>query len=206
MAWKGTPLIAAVQGVYNRGGIVGGTSAGLAILGERIFDGKLASSEEVTTAALLQDPDNPHVTMTEDLFEFPPLDDVITDTHFHERDRFGRLVALMARQPGGRILGIGVDEQTALCIDRHGIGHLVRNRLGQGAAYLLRGQGGQVKPGEALGPVTVHVTRLDNTDDSPSLFDFRTWQGEGCGEYDVTIDMAKGDVYSVDPYRGRDRI
>jgi cyanophycinase len=202
VAWKGSALIAAVQAVFNRGGVVGGTSAGLAILGERIFDGKLASSDEVTTQALLRDPSNPHVTMTEDLFEFPPMDDVITDTHFHERDRFGRLVTLMARQPGGRILGIGVDEQTALCIDRHGIGHLERTRPGEGAAYLLRGQGSQVKSGEPLGPVTVHVTRLDNTDSAHSLFDFRTWQGQGCVEYDVTVDVSHASVYSVDPYEG----
>jgi beta-aspartyl-peptidase (threonine type) len=202
VAWKGSALIAAVQAVYARGGIVGGTSAGLAILGERIFDGRLAASDEVTTPALLGDPDNPHVTMTEDLFEFPPLDDVITDTHFHERDRFGRLVTLMARQPGGRILGIGVDEQTALCIDRLGLGHLERTRPGQGAAYLLRGRGGQVRPGEPLGPVTVRVTRLDSTDATASLFDFRTWQGRGCVEYDVTVDATQEGVYSVDPYGG----
>lgn len=202
VAWKGTALIAAVQAVYNRGGIVGGTSAGLAILGERIFDGKLASSNEVTTSALLENPANPHVTMTEDLFEFPPLDDVITDTHFHERDRFGRLVTLMARQPGGRVLGIGVDEQTALCIDRNGIGHLERTRPGEGAAYLLRGQGGLVEPGHPLGPVRVRVTRLDSTDATHSLFDFRTWKGQGCVEYDVTVDATGTSIYSVDPYLG----
>lgn len=202
VAWKGSALIAAVQAVYTRGGIVGGTSAGLAILGERIFDGKAASSDEVTTPALLRDPGNPHVTMTEDLFEFPPLDDVITDTHFHERDRFGRLVTLMARQPSGRILGIGVDEQTALCIDRDGRGHLERTRPGIGAAYLLRGEGSQVEMGQSLGPVTVHVTRLDSTDAVHSLFDFRTWHGEGCVEYDVTINGKDSSVYSVDPYEG----
>lgn len=202
VAWKGTTLIAAVQSVYDRGGIVGGTSAGLAILGERIFDGKRASSDEVTTQALLHDPGNPHVTMTDDLFEFPPLDDVITDTHFHERDRFGRLVTLMARQPGGRILGIGVDEQTALCIDREGIGHLERTRPGVGAAYLLRGQGSLVRPGEPLGPVTVHVTRIDDTDGTHSFFDFRTWRSRGCTEYDVTVDVTHTGVYSVDPYAG----
>jgi cyanophycinase len=202
VAWKGSSLIQAVQSVYNRGGVVGGTSAGLAILGERIFDGKFATSDEVTTSALLRDPSNPHVTITEDLFEFGALDDVITDTHFHERDRFGRLVTLMARQPGGRILGIGVDEQTALCIDRNGTGHLERIRTGEGAAYLLRGQGGQVKPGEPLGPVTVHVTRIDSIDKTLSWFDFRTWQGQGCVEYDVTVSGDDSGIYSVDPYSG----
>jgi cyanophycinase len=202
VAWKGSELIAAVQAVYDRGGIVGGTSAGLAILGERIFDGKLATSREVTTQALLRDPDNPHITMTEDLFEFPPLDDVITDTHFRERDRFGRLVILMARQPRGRILGVGVDEQTALCIDRNGMGHLERTRPDAGAAYFLKGLGSQVQLDEPLRPVTVHVTRLDCTDPARSWFDFRTWQGQGCAEYDVTVDVAQPGIYSVDPYEG----
>jgi beta-aspartyl-peptidase (threonine type) len=202
VAWKGTALIAAVQAVYNRGGIVGGTSAGLAILGERIFDGKVASSAEVTTRALVSDPDNPRVTQTDDLFEFPPLDDVLTDTHFHERDRFGRLVTLMARQPEGRILGIGVDEQTALCIDRQGIGHLERVRPGIGSAYLLRGQGHQVLPGQPLPPVTVHVTRLDSTDAGHSVFDFSAWRGLGCVEYDVTVSGRDEAIYSVDPYAG----
>lgn len=200
VAWKGSVLIASVQAVYERGGIVGGTSAGLAILGERIFDGRQASSDEVTTAALLRDPANPHVTMTEDLFEFPPLDDVITDTHFRERDRFGRLVVLMARQPPGRILGVGIDEQTALCIDRDGIGHLERSRPGAGAAYAVRGEGGRVQPGRPLGPLTVHVTRLDHTDAAHQFFDFRTWQGQGCAEYDVAV--AQSGVFSVDPYVG----
>lgn len=202
VAWKGTELIAAVQAVFDRGGVVGGTSAGLAILGERIFDGRLATSREVTTQALLRDPDNPHVTMTEDLFEFPPLDDVITDTHFRERDRFGRLVTLMARQASGRILGIGVDEQTALCIDRNGLGHLERTRPDAGAAYILRGQGSQVQAGKPLQPVTVHVTRLDNIDPIQCHFDFRAWQGEGCAEYDVTVDATTPGIYSVNPYEG----
>lgn len=202
VAWQGSSLIEAVQAVYNRGGVVGGTSAGLAILGEHIFDGKVASSDEVTTKALLADPDNPHVTMTEHLFEFPPLDNVITDTHFRERDRFGRLVTLMARQHSGRILGIGVDEQTALCIDRAGNGHLERSRAGKGAAYLLRGHGHQVEKGAPLGPVTVHVTRIDSTNTAPSSFDFRTWRGHACDDYKVTVDATHAGPFSVDPYDG----
>lgn len=202
VAWKGSALIDAVQAVYNRGGIVGGTSAGLAILGGHIFDGKIASSDEATTDALLNDPSNPHITMTEHLFEFPLLDDVITDTHFHERDRFGRLVTLMQRLPSGHLLGVGVDEQTALCIDRNGNGHLERSRKGEGAAYLLRGRHVQVKAGEPLHRVTVHVTRIDSTDPEHMSFNFRTWRGHGCAQYDVVVDASKSDAYSVDPYKG----
>jgi cyanophycinase-like exopeptidase len=42
--WKGSPLIASVQRLYDRGGVVGGTSAGLAILGEYVYDSVAADA------------------------------------------------------------------------------------------------------------------------------------------------------------------
>jgi len=92
--------------------------------------------------------------------------------------------------------------RTAPCFDGLGIGPPEGVRPGQGSAYRRRGRGGQVRPGEPLGPVTVRVTRLDSTDAATSLFDFRTWRGRGCGEYEVTVDAAQDGVYSADPYGG----
>ncbi|HXN09239.1 MAG TPA: hypothetical protein VN860_06220, partial [Candidatus Acidoferrales bacterium] len=49
--WKGTPLAAAVQRVYDRGGVIGGNSAGLAIQGEWVYDSDAADvvDRELTT-------------------------------------------------------------------------------------------------------------------------------------------------------------
>ncbi|MDB4937857.1 MAG: Peptidase family, partial [Labilithrix sp.] len=50
VGWNSTPLMASVANVYQRGGIVGGTSAGSAILGQYIFDAIAAGSSTVATA------------------------------------------------------------------------------------------------------------------------------------------------------------
>ncbi len=198
VAWKGTALVNAVQKVYNRGGVVGGTSAGLAILGEHIFDGRVGSSRQVTTDALVRAPDSPAASFTDELLALPPLRDAVTDTHFRERDRFGRLVVFLARQKEPRVLGIGVDEKTALVIDRHGVGRLTRED-GGGNAYLIATRGGQVRAGRPLGPVTTRVTRLD---DPRTSFDFSAWTGTA-DSYEVVVDGRRRPIYSVDPYTGR---
>ena len=40
------------------------------------------------------------------------LPDVVVDQHFRERDRYGRLIALIAQSPS--LLGVGIDEDTAV--------------------------------------------------------------------------------------------
>jgi len=89
------------------------------------------------TRALL-DPYNQYMTMERDFFDFGPLAGVVTDTHFAERDRMGRLVAFVARPIADgwsrAPIGIGVDEATALVIDATGAGTV----LGAGAVYVLR--------------------------------------------------------------------
>jgi cyanophycinase len=61
------------------------------------------------------------------------LGDVIIDQHFMERGRFGRLMGAVAQNP--KNLGIGIDEQTAIVVER-GNGFYV---LGSGAVYVIDG-------------------------------------------------------------------
>ncbi len=64
------------------------------------------------------------MTLDSGFLDLPFLDDVVTDTHFFERNRFGRLITFLVRaRHEGRIadpLGIGVDENTMLCIEADG--------------------------------------------------------------------------------------
>ncbi|MEM6292976.1 MAG: cyanophycinase [Myxococcota bacterium] len=121
--YANSPLAEAVQSVYERGGVIGGTSAGLAILGEFVF---AAYEGTVYPDEVLEDPYNMYTTMDEGPFAFAPLQGVVTDSHFYERDRMGRLLGFMARiaQDGWNPdpVGIGVDEVTALVIDPEGVG------------------------------------------------------------------------------------
>ena len=58
---------------------------------------------------------------------------VIIDQHFMERGRLGRLLGAVAQNP--KNLGVGIDEQTAIVVER-GNGFYV---LGSGAVYVIDG-------------------------------------------------------------------
>ena len=120
--WSGSRLQAAVQAAINDRHVpVGGTSAGLAILGEYVFTAKFGG---VTSAEALGDPFVPSVAIAERPFlNVPFLSNLITDQHFRERDRMGRALTFMARishrrtSGGPTIKAICVDERTSLLVD-----------------------------------------------------------------------------------------
>lgn len=134
--FQGTPLEAAVQGVYARGGAVGGTSAGLAIQGDYAYDA-CASASGVSSATALANPYSKEVTFTNDFLDFAPLTGLITDSHFVTRDRMGRLMVFLARQIAdgetGAAWGLGVNEETSVVVDAAGTATVV----GNGPVYLV---------------------------------------------------------------------
>ncbi|HQW08424.1 MAG TPA: cyanophycinase, partial [Steroidobacteraceae bacterium] len=92
--WKGTPVAAALDAHVAAGKPLGGTSAGLAILGEYLYgamdDGSITSPEAMA------DPLGPAVTLEGDFLHLALLRGIVTDTHFKERNRQGRLLAFLA--------------------------------------------------------------------------------------------------------------
>ena len=122
--WKDTEVENLLNHHINvKQAVIGGTSAGMAVLGTSYFsalNGGLYSSEA------LEDPYNTYMTFGHnDFLEVPLLENTITDTHFSERDREGRLLTFMARmnnELGERSFGIACDEYTAVCIDSSGLG------------------------------------------------------------------------------------
>lgn len=119
--WGGTPVVDAINDHIIAGKPVGGTSAGLAILGEFSYT---ALKDSATSQAVLKDPFHEDITIERNLLRIPMLRNVITDTHFMERRRLGRLITFLARiqndYPGIQPIGIGVDESTALGISGNG--------------------------------------------------------------------------------------
>lgn len=123
--WKGTPLAQALDAHVRAGKPLGGTSAGLAILGAWSY-GALDGGSMVSEDAL-RDPLNPGMTLVDDFLQMPFLERIFTDSHFGVRNRLGRLIAFVAdaRVRGGKdIVGLGIDEGAALCVDGDGIGRL----------------------------------------------------------------------------------
>ncbi len=140
--WKGTPVAEALDAHVRAGKPIGGTSAGLAILGEYLYgamdDGSLRSPEA------LADPLGPANTIEADFLHIERLKGVVTDTHFKERDRLGRLFAFLAKAetmtgtPRRGLIGLGVDESAALAVEADGSGRIYATDPG-GIAWLVRG-------------------------------------------------------------------
>ncbi|MCO6483852.1 MAG: cyanophycinase [Flavobacteriales bacterium] len=120
--WRGSPVAGHVnQAIAQRNVAVGGTSAGMAILGSHYFT---AQNGTVSSATALADPYAPSVTVSDVPFLVVPfLHHVITDTHYDDPDRRGRhtvFLARMAADQGIRAQGIACNEYVAVTIDPGG--------------------------------------------------------------------------------------
>lgn len=119
--WQGTPVAKALDAHVAAGKPIAGTSAGLAVLGGTAYGATDGGS--IDSFKALSDPLGDAVTLVRDLLHMPRLAHVVTDTHFNQRDRLGRLIAFVAkaRALGDKTaIGLGVDEKGALCVDADG--------------------------------------------------------------------------------------
>lgn len=207
VAWGATPLMAAVSAVYRRGGVVGGTSAGCAILGQYVYDAISAGSRAVTSRTALSDPFDPDISFSRRLFAFPELAGVITDTHFSARDRMGRLTSFVARQHADgvvtrrppEVLGVGVDEGAALVIDKNMQGRLLQQRSAASVHIVRGGPADTIAAGQALLYRSVSVLRLQ--DPTQDVWNFRSWCGAGAA-FSLSVDgNAAVPLKPADPYR-----
>jgi len=140
-----TGIEAKVRALYERGGVVAGTSAGASVMSDTML--VKGTSKETHRIG--------------DLHMSPGLGlirDVIIDQHFAERGRFGRLIGAVAHNP--RVLGIGIDEDTAAIVEDG------RMRIvGDGGVYVVDGTSvshcnlAEARPDVTLSMhnVTVHV-------------------------------------------------
>lgn len=132
--WMGTEVQAAVQRAYDRGAIIGGTSAGLAIMGEKIYDPDNVGS--LTSTQALVNVQHPNLMISDGMFDIDFMKGIITDTHFEERDRIGRSLAFLLNEKDGLsepTMILAINERTSLFIDRNGLGTV----KGRSAVYLM---------------------------------------------------------------------
>ncbi len=93
--WQGTPVEDGLHALVARGGALGGISAGMAVLGGGYF---AAGNGTVYSDEALADPYDEDVDVRHgDFLELPHLSNTITDTHFDDPDRRGRLFTFLAR-------------------------------------------------------------------------------------------------------------
>jgi cyanophycinase len=93
------------------GVVVAGTSVGASILSTLMMAGGTGVGGDSNGAAARKG-------MVDVVAGFGLLQDIIIDQHFSQRGRLGRLLSVFAGTPG--LVGLGLDEDTAVLIDREG--------------------------------------------------------------------------------------
>ena len=110
-----TPVLDAVWEVYQSGGVIGGTSAGAAIMSEAMIGGgnSLSALEHGVITDYQGDdfPEDNGVLLSKGFGFFPAG---IVDQHFDTRARIARLAVVLMKEKPRFVLGFGIDENTAL--------------------------------------------------------------------------------------------
>jgi cyanophycinase len=193
--WQDTPVQDALNRHIASGKPIGGSSAGLAVLGEFSFSSMI---DTIHSPAALADPYGNKVTISRDFLRIPLLAGIITDTHFAKRDRMGRLLVFLARilQDGwaARVRAIAVEQDAAVLLEPDGRAKVI----GSGPAYFLEAKSSPAlckrqRPLSFSG-ITVHRAP------SGALFNVKDWKGTGGDDYRLSV--VNGEVKALGSNHG----
>jgi cyanophycinase len=185
--WKDTPVQAGINAAIQRGVPIGGTSAGLAVMGEWAYsaEGDKPDDPNLDAKTALANPIGPRVTLVRGFLDIPILKGIVTDTHFVKRNRMGRLLAFLSRiktlAATQEIRGIGVEQGAAVLVEPDGRA----NVIGKGAVYLVM----PIPPVPALSSdrplakAAYHVVKIS----SGSSFDLKQWKADAA-PYTLTVE------------------
>jgi len=151
----GTPLQKVIMEKYCAGAVVGGTSAGAAIMSKIMLTGDDRNGKESLSEM------GAGCYVTREGMGFLP-EPIIIDQHFIKRNRQNRLISLAMTFPDH--LGIGVDETTALVV-RDGKATVA----GANGVLVFDPRGMRLKDGSFTG-LTLHFLRPGGT------IDLATWK------------------------------
>ncbi|PYP80627.1 MAG: cyanophycinase [Gemmatimonadetes bacterium] len=151
-----TPVFSRVQEIFEGGGVIAGTSAGASAMSETMLVANNGEASYRIKSALLMAPG------------LGLAQDMLIDQHFAERGRMARLIGAVSQNP--RVLGIGIDEDTAIIVE-HNRSFRV---LGAGAVYVVDGS-------------TVSYSNLGEEDSERTL-----------SSYDIKVHMlSQGDRFDL---------
>jgi cyanophycinase len=105
-----TLALRVIERRYEQGAVVGGTSAGAAVMTATMLTGERRTS----AGRINEDPNALAPKSTEVALGFGFLPGAIVDQHFSRRSRDNRLVSAVLDHPN--LLGVGIDEETALVV------------------------------------------------------------------------------------------
>ncbi len=157
---RGTRVEAAIRSRWRDGAVVGGTSAGAAVMSTPMITGDERKVGGARPPADPKDSLSAFMTIarddiiTEDGFGLIP--GAIVDQHFIRRRRANRLISIVLEHP--TLVGVGIDESTALEVDPDGSWSV----LGESAAVVFDARRAAVTPpgAAALGAADVRMSVL----------------------------------------------
>ncbi len=200
--WQDTPVEDAINHVAAKPAPIGGTSAGMAVLGEFVY--AAMSEASLTAEHALADPFHEDLTLARDFLALPALASILTDQHLQERDRIGRTVAMLARlvhdgwTPQAR--AIAADRETSLHVDpATGMAQVFATADHETPyVYFMRTTAGPdaCEAGQPLTIRGVDVYRIG----PGGLFDLEEWTGKDGIAYTLSVDAGKlfssrGEIY-----------
>lgn len=200
--WKDTPIEAAINFVASKPAPIGGTSAGMAIMGQ--FINSAMGRSTLTSSMALANPFDPNLTLDRDFVALQGLEGIITDQHLIERDRIGRTMAFLARlvNDGWTTTGkaIAADRKTTAIVNPANRNVEVIAVPGHPTPYVyfMRTPGPPevCQPGTPLTFRNVSIYRI-----APGgSFDLDTWRGTGGIAYTLSAEAgvlvsSNGSIY-----------
>ena len=187
-AWMSTPVQDALNAHIAAGKPIGGTSAGLAVMGQYIYSaqGDAPDDDDLQSSQTLANPYFARVTVRRDFLKIDLLQNTLTDTHFAKRDRMGRTLTFLARimkdgwSPGPR--EIAVDEKSAVLVEPNGKARVIGSGKG---AYFLSVRGGPEICRENT-PLTFRDIAVYRGP-SGATFNLKDWKGKGGESYSLSV-------------------
>lgn len=105
-----TPVYNSIHKAFQNGSIIAGTSAGAAVMSEKMITGNQKLEKEYSGTF-----DNIRFDNLETTPGLGLVTTAIIDQHFLRRSRYNRLISAMVEFP--HLTGIGIDESTAIIVD-----------------------------------------------------------------------------------------
>jgi len=146
--WQDSPMLDLLNDLISDKQItIGGTSAGMAVLGEVVFS---AEEGTVWSSEALGNPYHFRVKLEKDFLDVPFMQQTVTDSHYNRihddgMDRHGRHVTFMARMVADWDMdarGIAANEYTAIAVDETGKARVFGHPNFDDYAYFLQKYGG----------------------------------------------------------------
>jgi cyanophycinase len=115
----GTKAIDSIERRYREGSVIGGTSAGASVMSSVMLTGKRRTPKSPEDQEL----QNIALGMQEVSEGFGFFKGAIVDQHFMHRARYNRLISAILDHP--HLLGVGIDEETALLVRPDGVWEVI---------------------------------------------------------------------------------